>query len=213
MGVRVNYTTMINYLVGQLVEKSTPWLVIEVNGVGYDVQASLNTFTDLPELGAEIKLLTHFVVREDAQLLYGFANQSERQLFRTLIKINGVGAKLALAILSGMDAAAFSHCIIASDVTSLTRLPGVGKKTAERLIVEMKDRLQEWHVDLPAEQIGGEGSTSSSQSMILAEAETALIALGYKPVEASKSLAKLDFIEIDSSEAAIRAALKTMLKR
>ena len=204
---------MISYLVGQLVEKSTPWLVIEVNGVGYDVQASLNTFTDLPALGAEIKLLTHFVVREDAQLLYGFADQSERQLFRTLIKINGVGAKLALAILSGMDAAAFSHCIIASDVASLTRLPGVGKKTAERLIVEMKDRLQEWHVDLPAEQIGGEGSTSSSQSMILAEAETALIALGYKPVEASKSLAKLDFSEIDSSEAAIRAALKTMLKR
>ncbi len=213
MAVRVNHTTMISYLVGQLVEKSTPWLVIEVNGVGYDVQASLNTFTDLPALGAEIKLLTHFVVREDAQLLYGFADQSERQLFRTLIKINGVGAKLALAILSGMDAAAFSHCIIASDVASLTRLPGVGKKTAERLIVEMKDRLQEWHVDLPAEQIGGAGSTSSSQSMILAEAETALIALGYKPVEASKSLAKLDFSEIDSSEAAIRAALKTMLKR
>ena len=213
MAVRVNHTTMISYLVGKLVEKSTPWLVIEVNGVGYDVQASLNTFTDLPALGAEIKLLTHFVVREDAQLLYGFADQSERQLFRTLIKINGVGAKLALAILSGMDAAAFSHCIIASDVASLTRLPGVGKKTAERLIVEMKDRLQEWHVDLPAEQIGGAGSTSSSQSMILAEAETALIALGYKPVEASKSLAKLDFSEIDSSEAAIRAALKTMLKR
>ena len=213
MAVRVNHKTMISYLVGQLVEKSTPWLVIEVNGVGYDVQASLNTFTDLPALGAEIKLLTHFVVREDAQLLYGFADQSERQLFRTLIKINGVGAKLALAILSGMDAAAFSHCIIASDVASLTRLPGVGKKTAERLVVEMKDRLQEWHVDLPAEQIGGAGSTSSSQSMILAEAETALIALGYKPVEASKSLAKLDFSEIDSSEAAIRAALKTMLKR
>lgn len=213
MAVRVNHTTMISYLVGQLVEKSTPWLVIEVNGVGYDVQASLNTFTDLPALGAEIKLLTHFVVREDAQLLYGFADQSERQLFRTLIKINGVGAKLALAILSGMDAAAFSHCIIASDVASLTRLPGVGKKTAERLIVEMKDRLQEWHVDLPGEQISGAGNISSSQSMILAEAETALIALGYKPVEASKSLAKLDFSEIDSSEAAIRAALKTMLKR
>ena len=213
MAVRVNHTTMISYLVGQLVEKSTPWLVIEVNGVGYDVQASLNTFTDLPALGAEIKLLTHFVVREDAQLLYGFANQSERQLFRTLIKVNGVGAKLALAILSGMDAAAFSHCIIASDVASLTRLPGVGKKTAERLIVEMKDRLQEWHVDSPAEQIGGPDSGSSSQSVILAEAETALIALGYKPVEASKSLAKLDFSQIDSSEAAIRAALKTMLKR
>ena len=112
-----------------------------------------------------------------------------------------------------MDAAGFSHCIIASDVASLTRLPGVGKKTAERLIVEMKDRLQEWHVDLPAEQFGGGGSSPSSQSTILAEAEKALIALGYKPVEASKSLADLDFSEVDSSEAAIRAALKTMLKR
>ena len=130
---------MISYLVGNLVEKSTPWLVIEVNGVGYDVQASLNTFTDLPALGAEIKLLTHFIVREDAQLLYGFADVSERQLFRTLIKINGVGAKLALAILSGMDAAAFSDCIIAADVASLTRLPGVGKKThrLHRLAIQL----------------------------------------------------------------------------
>ena len=204
---------MISYLVGQLVEKSTPWLVIEVNGVGYDVQASLNTFTDLPELGAEIKLLTHFVVREDAQLLYGFANGSERQLFRTLIKVNGVGAKLALAILSGMDGAAFSNCIIAADVASLTRLPGVGKKTAERLIVEMKDRLQEWHVDTPTEKLGASDDVSPSQSVMLAEAETALISLGYKPIEASKSLAKLDFSLIDSSESAIRAALKTMLKR
>ena len=204
---------MIGRLRGVVLEKIPPQLLLDVNGVGYELEAPMNTFYKLPGIGEEATLFTHFVVREDAQLLYGFADQSERQLFRTLIKINGVGAKLALAILSGMDAAAFSHCIIASDVASLTRLPGVGKKTAERLIVEMKDRLQEWHVDLPAEQIGGAGSTSSSQSMILAEAETALIALGYKPVEASKSLAKLDFSEIDSSEAAIRAALKTMLKR
>ena len=203
---------MIEHIKGRLVEKTPTYSIIETAGVGYYINTSLHTFSKIPDEEACI-LYTHFSVREDAQLLYGFADQSERQLFRTLIKINGVGAKLALAILSGMDAAAFSHCIIASDVASLTRLPGVGKKTAERLIVEMKDRLQEWHVDLPAEQIGGAGSTSSSQSMILAEAETALIALGYKPVEASKSLAKLDFSEIDSSEAAIRAALKTMLKR
>ena len=160
---------MISYLVGQLVEKSTPWLVIEVNGVGYDVQASLNTFTDLPALGAEIKLLTHFVVREDAQLLYGFANQSERQLFRTLIKVNGVGAKLALAILSGMDAAAFSHCIIASDVASLTRLPGVGKKTAERLVIEMRDKVD-------VAQVNDFGSaTAGKHPDIKQEAESAFV--------------------------------------
>ena len=203
---------MIHHLHGRLVEKHPTHVVVECGGVGYYVAISLTTYDQLGD-DELVKIHTHMVVREDAQLLYGFISSSERSLFRLLIKTQGVGPKLALAILSGMDAAAFSHCIIASDVASLTRLPGVGKKTAERLIVEMKDRLQEWHVDLPAEQIGGAGSTSSSQSMILAEAETALIALGYKPVEASKSLAKLDFSEIDSSEAAIRAALKTMLKR
>ena len=206
---------MISFLAGTLVEKSAPTLVLDVHGVGYEVQASLNTFTALPDIGGEMRLLTHFVVREDAQLLYGFADAAERQLFRTLIKVNGVGPKLALAILSGMDAAMFSQCVMAGDVTALTRLPGVGKKTAERLIVEMKDRLKEWQADPQPEgdstadsQAGG----AVSQSLILSEAETALISLGYKPVEASKALAKLDMDSIDSSEAAIRAALKTMLK-
>ena len=208
---------MISFLTGTLVEKAAPTLVLDVNGVGYEVQASLNTFSVLPKIGGDIRLLTHFVVREDAQLLYGFADAAERQLFRTLIKVNGVGPKLALAILSGMDAVQFSRCILAGDVKSLTRLPGVGKKTAERLIVEMKDRMREWHVDSAAtSDLASSDSGNSkrlSRSLMLAEAETALIALGYKPIEASKALAKLDLETISSSEDAIRAALKTMLQR
>ena len=206
---------MISFLSGTLIEKTAPFLTIDVNGVGYEVQASLNTFSVLPKKGEAIRLLTHFVVREDAQLLYGFADSAERQLFRTLIKVNGVGPKLALAILSGMDAASFSRCVLAGDVVALTRLPGVGKKTAERLIVEMKDRLREWHLEtasLLEGDIDGQDA-GISQSVMLSEAENALIALGYKPVEASKALAKLDLSAIDSSESAIRAALKTMLQR
>jgi Holliday junction DNA helicase RuvA len=206
---------MISFLSGTLIEKAAPFLTIDVNGVGYEVQASLNTFSVLPKKGEAIRLLTHFVVREDAQLLYGFADSAERQLFRTLIKVNGVGPKLALAILSGMDAASFSRCVLAGDVVALTRLPGVGKKTAERLIVEMKDRLREWHLETASLLDGDiDGQDAGiSQSVMLAEAENALIALGYKPVEASKALAKLDLSAIDSSESAIRAALKTMLQR
>jgi Holliday junction DNA helicase RuvA len=206
---------MISFLSGHLVDKAAPFLNIDVNGVGYEVQASLNTFSVLPKTGEAIRLLTHFVVREDAQLLYGFADAAERQLFRTLIKVNGVGPKLALAILSGMDAASFSRCVLAGDVVALTRLPGVGKKTAERLIVEMQDRLREWHLEtasLLEGDIDGQDA-GVNQSVMLAEAENALIALGYKPVEASKALAKLDLSAIDSSESAIRAALKTMLQR
>ena len=132
---------MISFLVGELVVKSAPALVLDVNGVGYEVQASLTTFATLPPLGARVKLLTHFVVREDAQLLYGFADHAERKLFCALIKVNGVGPKLALAILSGMDVRGFARCILANDLKSLTCLPGVGKKTAERLVIEMKDRI------------------------------------------------------------------------
>lgn len=205
---------MINQLSGVLIEKSAPFLVIDVNGVGYEVQASLTTFTYLPSVGEPLKLLTHLVVREDAQLLYGFATANERLLFRTLIKVNNVGPKLALAILSGMDAGDFARCVLANDIVALTRLPGVGKKTAERLVIEMKDRLKEWHGDSASGQqenaaINGNGS----QSLMLAEAETALVALGYKPVEASKALAKLDLSAVESSEDAIRAALKNMINR
>jgi len=205
---------MISFLSGILVEKAAPQLVLEVNGVGYAVQASLTTFAALPARGERVKLLTHFVVREDAQLLYGFADSAERQLFRTLIKVNGVGPKLALAILSGMDSAHFSRCVLAGDITALTRLPGVGKKTAERLVVEMKDRLPEWHADGAAlASSDGEITAGGEQAVILAEAETALVALGYKPTEASKMLSKVDLQTIDSSEALIRTALQSLINR
>ena len=135
---------MINYLVGRLELKKAPFVVLEVNGIGYEIQVSLNAFGSMPDKGEDVKLLTHFVVREDAQLLYGFIDSNERQLFRSLIKVNGVGPKLALAILSGMTVDVFTRFILSSDVAALTKLPGVGKKTAERLIIEMKDRLSEW---------------------------------------------------------------------
>ena len=210
---------MISFLIGTLVEKSAPSLVLDVNGVGYDVQASLTTFSELPALGESVKLLTHFVVREDAQQLYGFANSHERRLFRSLIKVNGVGPKLALAILSGMDVIGFSRCILANDIKSLTQLPGVGKKTAERLVIEMKDRMQEWQSAESRDGVADDapekenGSTAATHSVIVAEAETALIALGYKPVEASKAITKVDMTSVSSAEDAIRAALQTMLTR
>lgn len=207
---------MIGFLIGKLVDKAAPHITIDVNGVGYELQASLTTFASLPAMGENVKLLTHFVVREDAQLLYAFADAVERKLFRTLIKVNGVGPKLALAILSGMDVTAFNRCILANDVKSLTRLPGVGKKTAERLIIEMKDRMQEWQQDgnaipvLMNQSNGSVVSDNPTQAVILAEAETALITLGYKPVEASKAIAKLDDSQTSSAEDAIRAALRGM---
>ena len=207
---------MIGFLIGKLVDKAAPYLTLDVHGVGYELQASLTTFAALPPVGEEIKLLTHFVVREDAQLLYAFADPIERKLFRALIKVNGVGPKLALGILSGMDVAAFNRCVLANDAKSLTRLPGVGKKTAERLIVEMKDRMPEWQGELgtSTETMGqnnnGAASAGQSQAVILAEAETALIALGYKPTEASKAIAKLDGSQTETPEAAIRAALQAM---
>lgn len=200
---------MIAFLKGQLASKSAPFLVIDVNGVGYEVQASLTTFAALPAIGESVHLLTHFVVREDAQLLFGFSEESERTLFRALIKVNGVGPKLALAILSGMESSAFAKCILEQDIKSLVRLPGVGKKTAERLVVEMKDRMAEWSAlsestDEPA---------TLSNSTIIAEAETALVALGYSPTEASKVINRFDIKDFSETEDLIRAALQAMLNR
>jgi len=202
---------MIAYLKGHLASKAAPFLVVDVNGLGYEVQASLTTFSSLPVVGEPVHLLTHFVVREDAQMLFGFSAESERTLFRALIKISGVGPKLALAILSGMDSAAFAKCILAQDIKSLVRLPGVGKKTAERLVVEMKDRMAEW-----SESPSGTGDSETATrtgSTIIAEAETALVALGYSPTEASKAISRFDIKEFSETEDLIRAALKTMLNR
>jgi len=207
---------MISFLVGELVVKSAPALVLDVNGVGYEVQASLTTFATLPALGARVKLLTHFVVREDAQLLYGFADHAERKLFCALIKVNGVGPKLALAILSGMDVRGFARCILANDLKSLTCLPGVGKKTAERLVIEMKDRMHDWQTgDVSDHELdtADDNRSGGGHNILVAEAETALIALGYKPVEASKAIAQLDFDQLNTAEDAIRAALQATLRR
>jgi Holliday junction DNA helicase RuvA len=200
---------MIGRLSGVLIEKQAPDLLIDVNGVGYEVQAPLSSFLDIGALGSKITLLTHLIVREDAQLLYGFSDKMQRTMFRTLIKVSGVGPKLALGILSSMDADTFARCIQNHEVTALTKMPGVGKKTAERLILEMQDRLKEWQIQAPL-WAAEEQSDAVSRNHLLAEAEAALISLGYKPQEATKMLNKMP-AEIDSSEEMIRRALKSMM--
>ncbi|CCK76714.1 MAG: Holliday junction branch migration protein RuvA [Oleispira antarctica] len=200
---------MIGRLSGVLIEKQAPDLLIDVNGVGYEVQAPLSSFLDIGALGSKITLLTHLVVREDAQLLYGFSDKMQRTMFRTLIKVSGVGPKLALGILSSMDADTFARCIQNHEVAALTKLPGVGKKTAERLIVEMQDRLKEWQTQAPL-WAAVEQSDTANRNHLLSEAEAALISLGYKPQEATKMLSKMP-TDIDSSEDMIRRALKGMM--
>lgn len=192
-------------------EKQAPELLVDVNGVGYEIQAPMTTLYQLPEIGQVVVLHTHFVVREDAQLLYGFAELQERRLFRALIKVNGVGPKLALTILSGIETDEFVRCVRDGDTLSLVRLPGVGKKTAERLLVEMKDRLKDWQIDSIADDSRSLGNGSSSS--ITAEAESALVALGYKPQEAAKAIAAANNDSMTSSEQLIRASLKNMVNR
>lgn len=199
---------MIGRLSGQLVAKQPPWIVIDVHGVGYELETSMNTLVALPEVNESVSLFTHLTIRDDAHLLYGFGREHERALFRALIKVNGVGPKLALAILSGMDEDAFMRCVRDDDSKALTTLPGVGKKTAERLIIEMRDRFPDWKDKwedgsalLPLEATNGRASARDS----LADAEAALVSLGYKLTEASKMLANFD--PHQSTEALIKAAL------
>ena len=197
---------MIGRLRGELVDKILPICLLDVSGVGYEIETSLTTFDSLPEIGSEIVLYTHFVVREDAQLLYGFLDQRERQVFRSLIKVNGVGPKLALNLMSGMTAANFIACIRENDVQSLVKLPGVGKKTAERLIIEMRDRLDEWGV---AEAVIEQGRLKSTAGSVARDAEIALTSLGFKPQEAARaiSLVKDEDLEV---EELIKEALRNM---
>ena len=202
---------MIGRLQGLILEKQAPQLLIDVMGVGYEVQAPLSTFAVLGGLGEAVVLHTHLAIREDAHQLYGFADKAERTLFRTLIKVSGVGPKLALAILSGMDAASFAACVHEENVTALTRLPGVGKKTAERLIVEMRDRLKEWQSPAPSLLSESQPSVPSRDQM-LAEAESALVALGYKPQEAGKMLMKVPDT-FTTAEELIREALRSSMSR
>jgi Holliday junction DNA helicase RuvA len=201
---------MIGRITGVLLEKLAPELLIDVNGVGYEVQSPMTTIYQLPELGQSVTLHTHLVVREDAQLLYGFASQGERSLFRALIKVNGVGPKLALTILSGIETDDFVRSVRDADTVALVRLPGVGKKTAERLVIEMKDRLKDWQVDGTATEAND--LIKSNVNGHIAEAESALIALGYKPQDASKAIAAVKDDNITSSEVLIRSALKNMAR-
>ncbi len=194
---------MIGRLKGILLEKQPPAILIDVQGVAYELEASMSTFYNLPECGEIITLHTHMVVREDAQLLYGFFAPSERLMFRTLIKISGVGPKLALTILSGMSAEDFSRCILEGDSKALTQLPGVGKKTAERLVVELKDRInKDDAIKLPGAAIKIE-----KQANPVNDAVSALISLGYKAQQASQMIRGMD-VDGKSTEEIIRAALQ-----
>lgn len=197
---------MIGRLRGVIIEKQPPELVVDVQGVGYELSAPMSTFFNLPAVNDEVTLFTHMVVREDAQLLYGFASERERLLFRSLLKVNGVGAKLALTILSGSDVDTFARSVQDGDTASLTRLPGVGKKTAERLIVEMRDRLKEVSSAMGLQDIVVD-SASAPAGGAKNEAVEALMALGYKPAEADKMLRSFD-IDGMSTEQIIRQALQ-----
>ena len=201
---------MIGRIRGILVYKQPPLILVEVGGVGYEIQVPMTTLFQLPELGTQVSLVTHFVVREDAQLLYGFIDDRDRILFRQLIKVNGVGPKLGLTILSGMDANSFVRCIQRDDISSLMALPGVGKKTAERLLIEMRDKLKDWLA--LADESGSTAATHVAVTDIVADAEGALIALGYKPAEASRLVASVNDDTINDSEELIRLALKSTVK-
>ena len=200
---------MIAWIKGVLRDKQPPWLLVDVRGIGYELQAPMTTFGALPATGTEVTLFAHQVVRDDAHQLFGFARRAERDVFRELLRVNGVGAKMALAILSGMDAVTLGRCVLEGDTTSLSRLPGIGKKTAERLVIEMRDRLGR----LPG---GADAGLASADGVSVpgdpsAEAVSALIALGLKPPEASRRVAAVDSTDL-ACEDIVRLALKAMVK-
>jgi Holliday junction DNA helicase RuvA len=196
---------MIGSLRGRLSAKQAPQIIVECSGVGYEVEAPMSTFLELPELGSDLFLFTHLLVREDAQILYGFSTEDERLMFRTLLKVNRVGAKLALGILSAMTTNDFRRCVELEDTTAMSKIPGVGKKTAERLIIEMRDRI-----DVVA-TVGGNAIPLGIEASARSEAVDALVALGYKPKEVNNLIAKLDIEEL-SAEDIIRLALRQAAK-
>jgi Holliday junction DNA helicase RuvA len=208
---------MISQLRGLLIEKQPPLLVLDVQGVGYEVFAPLSTFYNLPDSDQEIKLLTHLIVREDAHTLYGFLTESERWLFRALIRVSGLGPKIALSILSTMDLTTFVQCIHDNDISRLIRIPGVGKKTAERLIVEMRDRLENWRTSatsstsqIATQPLPGDSPLTQGITTPADDAISALIALGYKPQEAQRWVQAVAEEGL-TSEVLIRRALQSAL--
>lgn len=189
---------MIGFLRGRILQRQAPHLLVDVQGVGYEVEAPMSTFYSLPEVGAEVMLYTHLAVRADAHVLFGFGTETERRLFRALIRVNGVGPRLALTILSGVSVENFVRCVRDNDSAALTRLPGIGRKTAERLVVEMRDRL---------EDAGGDAVTRNAPMTARDEAMSALVSLGYKPPEAGRMLQAIQDTGISSAEL-IRRALQ-----
>lgn len=197
---------MIARISGKLLHKQPPLLLIDVSGVGYEIQAPMSTFYTLPEPGEAVTVLTHLTIRDDAHILFGFATEAERSLFRNLIKVNGVGPKMALTILSGISSADFVLCVQNRDSAALTCLPGIGKKTAERLVVEMQDRLGD-------AAVGGtvSGGLPAGADNPVSDAISALVALGYKPADASRMVNTIDGDDL-SSEELIRLSLKSQVK-
>jgi Holliday junction DNA helicase RuvA len=195
---------MIGSVCGLLTHKAPPQLVVEVAGIGYELEAPMSTFFTLPGIGEEVRLLTHLVVREDAHVLYAFSSEAERRLFRLLIKVSGVGPKIALALLSGVHVEAFAQCVLKEDVGALTRIPGIGRKTAERLIIELRDKLA-------GEDGTGRSPVASRPMSPESEAYEALIALGYRPAEATRLL-KAAAPGSQSTEEIIRRALQEAAK-
>ena len=193
---------MIGRLTGLLARKEPPSLLLDVNGVGYELDAPMSTFYDLPATGDRVTLYTHLVVREDAHLLYGFSRESQRQLFRNLLKVNGVGPRVALAVLSGLSELELITCLAHEDIARLIKVPGIGRKTAERLVIELRDK-----VDLAGAPAAGAARPVSVPADPVQEAISALIALGYKPAEASRAVSGVPQAGL-RSEDIIRAALK-----
>ena len=202
---------MIAWMHGVLREKHPPLLLVDVGGVGYEMEAPMTTFYDLPATGEPVTLHLHHVVRDDAQNLYAFAHRAERDLFRQLLRVSGVGAKLGLAILSGMDAGRFSRCVLEGDGASLSRLPGIGRKTAERLIMEMRDRIEAESTGVTAVGAGTGAAPAAQRDDPVAEAVRALIALGLKPPEASR---RVHAVGPDGlvCEEIVRRALQSMVR-
>lgn len=195
---------MIGRLRGMLIHKQPPWLVVDVHGVGYELEAPMSTFYDLPEVGREVSLFTHYAQKEDSVSLYGFLHEHERRLFRDVQRVSGIGAKIALAVLSGVSVDEFARLVQAGDIGALTRLPGIGKKTAERMVVELRDRVDALAGAAP---IRGDGGANDP----LSEAAIALQQLGYKPAEAQR-MARQAHNDGDSAETIIRKALQSALR-
>jgi Holliday junction DNA helicase RuvA len=195
---------LIGFLHGRIAAKTAPAVTVDVGGIGYELEAPMSTFLNLPAVGEPVHLITHLVVREDAHILYGFATEAERRLFRNLLKVSGVGPKIALGVLSGMSVEGFARCVLGEDATTLTRIPGVGRKTAERLIIEMRDRVSS---QPPVPGIAGKAAGSDPHG----EAFDALVALQYKPAEALRLLKGID-AGTHSTEELIRLALQGAIR-